>query len=224
MTDPIKRAGLIVGILAAAIAAFFAVSVVSPNAAMAQGTPTVTTPAAPDAAAQPGAAPVAPAAPAAVTPEAPATGKPHLILTLKDGPVDIELLPELAPEHVKRVIELTEAKFYDGIVFHRVIPGFMAQTGDPTGTGMGGSQLPDLNAEFNTTESFTRGVIGAARSGNPNSANSQFFITYADAPWLDGQYTIWGRVVSGMEAVDLVTPGEPPATPDAIISATIEYK
>jgi peptidylprolyl isomerase len=154
-------------------------------------------------------------------------GTPHLLLELEHGTVDIELLPELAPQHVERVITLTEQGFYDGIVFHRVIDGFMAQTGDPTGTGMGGSDLPDLPAEFSDTP-FTRGVIGAARTANPDSANSQFFITYADAPHLNGQYTVWGRVVEGMEAVDALKKGAAGSglvqNPDAIVSATIEYR
>jgi peptidylprolyl isomerase len=155
-------------------------------------------------------------------------GTPHLLLELKDGTVDIELLPALAPEHVERVVTLTEQGFYDGIVFHRVIDGFMAQTGDPTGTGTGGSELPDLPAEF-SGEPFMRGVIGAARTDDPNSANSQFFITYADAPHLNGQYTVWGKVVSGMEFVDAIKKGDEAqggmvAGPDKIISAKIEYR
>jgi peptidylprolyl isomerase len=164
------------------------------------------------------------AAPAALAQE----GTPHLLLELESGTVDIALLPELAPKHVERVIELTERGFYDGVVFHRVIDGFMAQTGDPTGTGMGGSELPDLPAEF-SDEPFTRGVIGAARTADPNSANSQFFITYADAPHLNNQYTVWGRVVAGMDAVDALKKGDPGGNglvqdPDKIISATIEYR
>jgi peptidylprolyl isomerase len=155
-------------------------------------------------------------------------GTPHLLLELETGTVDIELLPELAPQHVERIIELTERGFYDGVVFHRVIEGFMAQTGDPTGTGMGGSELPDLPAEFSDVP-FTRGVVAAARTADPNSANSQFFITYADAPHLSGQYTVWGRVVDGMDAVDAVKKGDPGGNgqvqdPDAIVSATIEYR
>jgi peptidylprolyl isomerase len=155
-------------------------------------------------------------------------GTPHLILELKDGAVEIELLPGLAPQHVERVVTLTNQGFYDGVVFHRVMAGFMAQTGDPTGTGMGGSDLPDLPAEF-SNEPFVRGVVGAARSQNPNSANSQFFITYADARHLDAQYTVWGRVVSGMEFVDAIKKGDPAANgmvqdPDRIVSAKIEYR
>jgi len=155
------------------------------------------------------------------------SGTPHLILTLKSGTVDIELLPALAPKHVERIVTLVNEGFYDGIVFHRVIDGFMAQTGDPTGTGMGGSELPDVQAEFNS-ESFQRGVVGAARSQDPNSFNSQFFITYADASFLDGQYTVFGKVVSGMEAVDALKKGTDSSgqvqNPDAIVTAKIEYK
>jgi peptidylprolyl isomerase len=130
-----------------------------------------------------------------------------LYMDLKDGRVVIELLPELAPKHVARVKELVREKFYDGTPFHRVIPGFMAQGGDPTGTGTGGSKLPDLPAEFTNKAHFLRGTIGAARTQNPNSANSQFFIMFAPSTHLDGQYTIWGKVVSGMEFVDHIKPG-----------------
>jgi peptidylprolyl isomerase len=126
-----------------------------------------------------------------------------LVMELKDGNVRIEMLPDLAPEHVERIKTLTRQGFYDGIVFHRVIEGFMAQTGDPTGTGRGGSDLPDLPAEF-SAEPFERGVIGMARTQDPNSANSQFFITFAPARFLDGQYTVWGRVIDGMEYVDMI--------------------
>ncbi|MEO6395825.1 MAG: peptidylprolyl isomerase [Devosia sp.] len=152
-----------------------------------------------------------------------AQGTPHLILTLKDGVVDIQLLPEIAPKHVERIVTLAGQGFYDGIVFHRVIDGFMAQTGDPTGTGAGGSDLPDVVAEFNA-ESFQRGVVGAARTQDPNTFNSQFFIVFADASFLDGQYTVFGKVVAGMEFVDNIAKGEPPPAPDKIISAKIEYK
>jgi cyclophilin family peptidyl-prolyl cis-trans isomerase len=129
-----------------------------------------------------------------------------LILELKNGPVVIALRPDLAPGHVERVKELARQGFYDGVVFHRVIPGFMAQTGDPTGTGSGGSELPDLKAEF-SDESHVRGTVSAARSANPNSANSQFFICFDEAPWLDNQYSIWGQVVEGMEHVDAIKKG-----------------
>jgi cyclophilin family peptidyl-prolyl cis-trans isomerase len=129
-----------------------------------------------------------------------------LVMELKSGPVKIRLRPDLAPNHVARVTELAAKGFYDGVVFHRVIPDFMAQTGDPTGTGSGGSDLPDLKAEF-TGEKHKRGVVSMARSSSPNSANSQFFICLADAPWLDKQYTVWGEVVEGMEHVDAIKKG-----------------
>ena len=156
------------------------------------------------------------------------TGTPHLILTLEDGVVDIELLPAIAPKHVERIVTLTNEGFYNGIVFHRVIDGFMAQTGDPTGTGMGGSELPDVEAEFNS-ESFQPGAVGAARSQDPNSFNSQFFITTGDASFLDGQYTVFGKVVSGMDAVNAIEKGPAEqngqvANPDKIVEAKIEYK
>ena len=129
-----------------------------------------------------------------------------LVMDLKSGPVKIKLRPDLAPNHVARIKELAGQGFYDGIVFHRVIPDFMAQTGDPTGTGSGGSDLPDLKAEF-SSEKHRRGTISMARTSNPNSANSQFFICFADAPWLDKQYSIWGEVVEGMEHVDAIKKG-----------------
>ncbi len=132
-----------------------------------------------------------------------------LILELKDGAVTIELLPELAPKHVERIKALATAGFYDGTPFHRVIDGFMAQCGDPTGTGTGGSYQPYLPAECSQPcrARFMRGSCGMARTANPNSANSQFFIMFAPAPNLDGQYTIWGRVVGGMDAVDKIKRG-----------------
>ena len=130
-----------------------------------------------------------------------------LVLTLKDGPVVIKLRPDLAPKHVSQIKALTKKGFYDGIVFHRVIAGFMAQTGDPTGTGSGGSDLPNLPAEFSKAH-FARGVLGMARTSDPNSANSQFFIMFADGGFLDGQYTIVGEVVSGMELVDKIKKGD----------------
>ena len=144
-----------------------------------------------------------------------------LLLDLKDGRVTILLRPDLAPQHVERVKKLAREGFYDGIVFHRVIPGFMAQTGDPTGTGTGGSNYPDLPAEFSNKASFERGTVGAARSSDPNSANSQFFIDFDAAPFLNGQYTIWGQVIDGMDAVDKITPGEPPANPDKIVKMQV---
>lgn len=142
-----------------------------------------------------------------------------LLLQLKSGTVEIELLPEKAPNHVARIKQLTNEGFYDGIIFHRVISGFMAQTGDPTGTGRGGSGKK-LNAEFND-EKHTRGAVSMARAGHPNSADSQFFIVFKDSLFLDGKYTVWGRVTKGMELVDKIARGEPPKNPDSIISATI---
>ena len=130
----------------------------------------------------------------------------YLILELKDGPVKIKLRSDLAPGHVERVKTLAGQGFYDGVVFHRVIPGFMAQTGDPTGTGSGGSDLPDLKAEF-SNEKHTRGTVSAARTQNPNSANSQFYICFDDAPWLDRQYSVWGQVVEGMDVADKIKKG-----------------
>jgi peptidylprolyl isomerase len=155
-------------------------------------------------------------------------GTPHLMLELKDGTVDIELLPELAPKHVERIVTLTGQGFYNGIVFHRVIPGFMAQTGDPTGTGMGGSDMPDVVAEFNDTP-FVRGTVGAARTNDPDTFNSQFFITFDDASFLNGQYTVFGKVVAGMDVVDKIKKGSEASNgavdnPDKIISAKIEYR
>lgn len=130
-----------------------------------------------------------------------------LHIELKDGTVVIELLPDVAPNHVARIKELAREGFYDGVVFHRVIEGFMAQTGDPTGTGMGGSEKPDLEAEFNDT-AHGRGVLSMARSSSPNSANSQFFICFGDASYLDGQYSAFGRVAEGMEFVDNIKMGD----------------
>jgi len=138
-----------------------------------------------------------------------------VVLQLKSGRVIIRLRPDKAPKHVERVKQLIADGFYNGHKFHRVIDGFMAQTGDPTGTGTGGSSYPDVAAEFNDTP-FKRGVIGAARTMDPDSANSQFFICLADADHLIGKYTAWGEVVSGMEYVDMIAKGEPPATPDTI--------
>jgi peptidylprolyl isomerase len=143
-----------------------------------------------------------------------------LILTLDTGPVTIRLRPDLAPQHVARIKELSREGFYDGVVFHRVIAGFMAQGGDPTGSGMGGSPKPNLPAEF-SREPHIRGVCSMARSSNPNSANSQFFICFDDAKFLDGQYTVWGVVTEGMENVDALPKGEPPRTPGKIVSARV---
>ena len=144
-----------------------------------------------------------------------------VLLDLKDGRVTIQLRPDLAPRHVERVKKLTREGFYNGIVFHRVIDGFMAQTGDPTGTGTGGSKYPDVPAEFSTKTRFGTGTVGAARSSDPDSANSQFFITFEPQSGLDGQYTIWGQVVGGMDAVNKIKRGEPPSNPDKIIKMQI---
>jgi peptidylprolyl isomerase len=143
-----------------------------------------------------------------------------LVLTLDTGPVTIRLRPDLAPGHVARIKELVREGFYDGVVFHRVIPGFMAQGGDPTGTGRGGSDKPNLKAEF-TSAPHVRGVCSMARTANPDSANSQFFICFADARFLDNQYTVWGEVTEGMDNVDALPKGEPPREPGKIVSAKI---
>jgi peptidylprolyl isomerase len=140
-----------------------------------------------------------------------------LIMTLESGPVVIRLRPDLAPGHVARITELASEGFYDGVVFHRVIPGFMAQGGDPKGTGGGGSNKPNLKAEFSDAP-HVRGVCSMARTSNPNSANSQFFICFDDATFLDGQYTVWGEVIEGMEHVDALPKGEPPRAPGKIVS------
>jgi peptidylprolyl isomerase len=142
-----------------------------------------------------------------------------LYLDLTSGRVVIQLRPDLAPKHVARVKELVRQGFYNGIVFHRVIPGFMAQTGDPTGTGTGGSGK-NLPAEF-SREPFTRGTIGAARTQDPNSADSQFFIMFQPAPHLNGQYTVWGKVIEGMQFVDKIKPGQPPSDPDKIVKMQV---
>ncbi|WP_422020246.1 peptidylprolyl isomerase [Pyruvatibacter mobilis] len=150
-----------------------------------------------------------------------------LVLELSTGTTEILMRPDLAPLHVERIKKLTREKFYDGIVFHRVIDGFMAQTGDPTGTGQGGSTYPDLQAEFTETK-FRRGTIGMARTNDPNSANSQFFIMFNLARHMNnprnpqGFYTVWGEVISGMDAVDALPKGEPPAEPGKIVSARIK--
>jgi len=145
----------------------------------------------------------------------------RLVFNLSSGgDVVIKLRPDLAPGHVERIKKLTTDGFYDGVTFHRVIPGFMAQGGDPTGRGTGGSDLPDLKAEF-SREPHVRGTCSMARTPDPNSANSQFFICFDDARFLDGQYTVWGEVESGMEHVDALPKGEPPASPGKIVKAEI---
>lgn len=150
---------------------------------------------------------------------------PVIEMELAGGTVTIQMRPDLAPKHVAQIVELTKQGFYDGIVFHRVIDGFMAQTGDPTGTGMGGSELPDIEAEFTDTP-FVRGVVGMARSQSPDSANSQFFIVYDDAGFLNGQYSVVGEVIEGMEYVDEIKKGSEQANgqvddPDSIISMRV---
>lgn len=143
-----------------------------------------------------------------------------LTLTLETGDVVIKLRPDLAPGHVARITELVSEGFYDGVKFHRVIPGFMAQGGCPNGTGMGGSSKPDLKAEFNA-EPHVRGTCSMARTSFPDSANSQFFICFDDARFLDNQYTVWGQVETGMEHIDALPKGEPPANPGKIVKATV---
>lgn len=143
-----------------------------------------------------------------------------LILTLEDGPVTIALRPDLAPGHVARIKELVREGFYDGVVFHRVIDGFMAQGGDPTGTGAGGSDKPDLQAEFSKAP-HVRGVCSMARTNDPHSANSQFFICFDEIPHLDSKYTVWGEVTDGMEHIDALPKGEPPRAPGKIVSARV---
>jgi peptidylprolyl isomerase len=144
-----------------------------------------------------------------------------LVIELKTGKVLIKLRPDLAPKHVERAKTLAKQGFYNGLKFHRVIDGFMAQTGDPKGDGTGGSSLPDLPAEF-TPEVYRRGSVGAARTQNPNSANSQFFICFGDGcRGLTGQYTLWGEVIEGMEHVDKIAKGEPPRNPDVMLKVYV---
>ena len=143
-----------------------------------------------------------------------------ILMETSKGSVVIELRPDLAPGHVERIKELARGGFYDGIVFHRVIDGFMAQVGCPNGTGMGGSSKPDLQAEFNT-EPHVRGTCSMARTQAPHSANSQFFICFDDARFLDRQYTVWGKVTEGMDVIDQLTKGEPPRNPDRIVSMKV---
>ncbi len=143
-----------------------------------------------------------------------------LLLELSTGPVTIKLRPDVAPKHVERIKELAREGFYDGVVFHRVIEGFMAQTGCPHGTGTGGSKYPNLKAEF-SAEPHVRGTCSMARAQDVNSANSQFFICFRDARFLDKQYTVWGKVTAGMQNVDKIKRGEPVRDPDRIVSATV---
>ncbi len=149
----------------------------------------------------------------------PASAAEYLQMDLKQGRVVIELRPDLAPKHVARIKELAESGFYDGVIFHRVISNFMAQTGDPTGTGRGGSGKK-LPPEFTKTP-FKRGTVGMARSQSLDSADSQFFICFTSVPSLDGQYTVWGHVVKGMEFVDRIQKGEPPRNPDRIVKMRV---
>jgi peptidylprolyl isomerase len=145
-----------------------------------------------------------------------------VVTTSKNCSFTIALKPEVAPKHVAQITKLAKAGFYNGIVFHRVIEGFMAQTGDPTGTGMGGSNEPNIPAEFNK-EHFGRGAVGMARSSDPNSGNSQFFVMFADGGFLDGQYTVWGQVdEEGMKCVDQIERGEPPANPDKMVEVKVQ--
>lgn len=150
----------------------------------------------------------------------PADPENILYLDLPTGRVTIQMRPDKAPGHVARIKELVRRNFYDGLVFHRVIEGFMAQTGDPLGTGVGGSDLPDLKGEFNDLLHL-RGTVSMARTNDPNSANSQFFIMFSRVPSLDGEYTVWGRVTAGMEHVDAIARGEPPMEPTAIVKMTL---
>ncbi|MCP4315582.1 MAG: peptidylprolyl isomerase [Hyphomicrobiales bacterium] len=143
-----------------------------------------------------------------------------IVVETSKGNIVIELLPDLAPNHVARVKELSRENFYDGVVFHRVIDGFMAQTGDPTGTGMGGSDKPDLQAEFSNMN-HVRGTCSMARSQSPNSANSQFFICFDEATWLNRQYSVWGQVIEGMDVVDQIKRGEPVQDPDSITTMRV---
>jgi cyclophilin family peptidyl-prolyl cis-trans isomerase len=163
-------------------------------------------------------APVAPPAPSIAPPaEIAANPANHWFLELSNGgKIEILLRPDLAPHHVQQFQALIRRGFYNGLTFHRVIPGFMAQGGDPKGTGEGGSDLPNIKAEF-TSVPFLRGTVGAARTEQPDTANSQVFIMFVPHPELDGNYTVIGRVISGMDAVDTIAPGEPPAEPTKIV-------
>ena len=172
-------------------------------------------------AAKPAPQPAAPAMPSLAAPaEVAANPANKLTLELSNGgAVVIQMRPDIAPHHVERVQTLVRQGFYNGLTFHRVIPGFMAQGGDPKGTGEGGSSLPDLKAEFSALP-FLRGTVAAARLGdNPDSSNSQFFIMFVPNASLNGDYSVWGRVISGMDAVDSIAPGEPPAEPTKIVRA-----
>ena len=193
----------------------------APTAAPAPAPAPAVAPTPPPARAAP--APIPPAAAVSVLPPPAVTANPanKLILDLSNGGrVVIQLRPDAAPAHVERIQTLVGRGYYNGVAFHRVIPGFMAQGGDPKGTGMGGSELPDLKAEF-TTIPYMRGIVAAARTDDPNSANSQFFIMFTPNVQLWGKYTVFGRVISGMDAVDRIAVGEPPAQPTTIVRATL---
>ena len=163
-----------------------------------------------------------PVMPSIAAPEAVAADPANrLTLQLSNGgTVVIQMRPDIAPRHVERIQALVRSGFYNGITFHRVIPGFMAQGGDPKGTGQGGSDLPDLKAEFSAMP-FLRGTVAPARSEQPDSANSQFFIMFSPNIGIEGNYTVWGRVIAGMDAVDRIAPGEPPPEPTKIVKATL---
>lgn len=148
------------------------------------------------------------------------SGADEIVMTLKCGNVHIKTFKALAPAHIDQISALTKKGFYDGIIFHRVIPGFMAQTGDPTGTGRGGSKMGNIKAEFNKVP-FDRGIVGMARSSSPGSANSQFFIMFDKGHFLNGKYTAWGKVTKGMDCIDKINKGEPPAQPDKIIKMRV---
>ena len=168
-------------------------------------------------------APIPPAVAASVLPPPAVAANPANKLRLElsnGGTVIIQLRPDAAPAHVHRIQTLVRRGFYNGVAFHRVIPGFMAQGGDPKGTGAGGSELPDLRAEF-TTIPYMRGIVAAARTDDPNSANSQFFIMFSPNVGLWGKYTVFGRVISGMDAVDRIAVGEPPENPTRIVRASL---
>jgi peptidylprolyl isomerase len=203
--------------LTAMMIAAFALASAAPSGAM-QTAPTAPAPIPPAAP-----APIPPAAAVPVLPPPAVAANPANKLKLElsnGGTVVIQLRPDAAPAHVKRIQTLVRRGFYNGLAFHRVIPGFMAQGGDPKGTGNGGSDLPDLKAEF-TTIPYMRGVVAAARTDDPNSANSQFFIMFSPNVSLWGKYTVLGRVMSGMDAVDRIAVGEPPANPTRIIRASL---
>ena len=189
--------------------------------ALAQDAPTDPMPAAPESMPEKPAAPATPALPTVVNADPSVDPGNVLLLYLSNGgKVTIRLMPEWAPNHVERIKTLARQGFYNGLIFHRVIDGFMAQTGDPTGTGASGSELPDLKAEFNPMPHL-RGTVSMARTNEPDTANSQFFIVFYPRMSLDRKYTNFGRVIGGMDAVDAITRGEPPQNPTKIVQASI---